>query len=160
MKLRQAIRYYELTGADYLTDLKKFAEYQRAMFEFNHVYDDYTEVLATFATRLGQLYVDESNELKTDDMDFDDVHFLIKKYTQSVPKEEKEDNSVLELSDNHLRKKVKGENMTLNLVSSIIGSDIDLTQFLDMNIEVVSEILELSNEKKEKARKKNKKKGL
>lgn len=160
MKLRQAIRYYELTGADYLTDLKQFAEYQRALIDFNHVYDDYTDVVATFATRLEQLHIDENSGLKTDDISDNDLQLLIKKYTQSVPKEDENKSNTLELSDSLLRKKKTSENTTLNLVSSIVASEIDLTQFLDMNIEVVSEILELSNKKKEKARKKNKKKGL
>lgn len=160
MKLRQAIRYYELTGADYLTDLKQFAEYQRAFVVFDHVYDDYTDVVATFATRLSHLYIDENNTLKMEDISDTELQQLIQKYTQSVPKEEDTKSNTLELSDSLLRKKKTSENTTLNLVSSIVASEIDLTQFLDMNIEVVSEILELSNKKKEKARKKNKKKGL
>jgi len=57
MILKHAIRYLELTGSDFITDLKDFADLQNS-FVAGYIPDDFTEQMESFTDKLLILWVD------------------------------------------------------------------------------------------------------
>lgn len=158
MKLKDAIRYYELTGSDILTDLEIQSKYLTAL-EFDFVYDDFTEVMEKLYENILILWAD-SNEIN-EDTEMPSKEFLTSIYLAGIPKpketvEKKE--LVFEKPSRFRKKQEVKENKTMNLVVSLVNSEMNISQFFDFEIELVVDILNDVSKKREEERKKNKSK--
>lgn len=158
MKLKDAIRYYELTGRDILSDLEKQSQYLRDLELFDFVHDDFTEVLESLYENLLLLWsdgkvIDENTSIPTKEE-------LTAKYLTSIPKEKSEEDNqeVVFEAPSLLKKTEKTENKTFNLLVALINSEIDINQFMNFEIELVIDIVNTVAEKREEQEKKNKNK--
>ena len=168
MILRDAIRYYELTGSDFQSDLENFSKLQQEYLSGN-ISDDFTERLDSFTDNLLELWVDNiggwENALERK-IDLPSTEQLINAYCRTIqPQEKEETNEVILLTDNRLlrKKRKEEENKTLDLIASLASADINFSQFLDLELEVIYKTLQLLGEKKKKqneAAKKKKRKGF
>lgn len=167
MLLKDALRYYELTGADFQNDLEDFGKLQRD-YSVGIVREDFTDKLEYFLDNLKLLWIDKTygdKKLLEDEITTPSDKELISMFCRVInPVEEKEEEQkAVLLSDDLLAKKVKKkkELKVINLVSSIITADIDINQFMNMEMEVVYQTLEIigENKKKEadKAKRRNRK---
>lgn len=157
MKLKDAIRYYELTGSDILTDLEIQSKYITAL-EFDFVYDDFTDVMEKLYENLLVLWAD-SHEVN-DETEMPTKEYLTGLYLASIPKPKQEDEKdvVFERPSRFKQKKQEQENKTMNLVTNIVNSDMNIQQFFDFEIELVVDILNSVSEKREAEEKKRKSK--
>lgn len=167
MLLKDALRYYELTGADFQNDLEDFGKLQRD-YSVGIVREDFTDKLEYFLDNLKLLWIDKTygtEKLSEDEIKTPSDKELISMFCRVINpvEEKKEEQKAVLLSDDLLAKKVKEkkELKVINLVSSIITADIDINQFMNMEMEVVYQTLEIigENKKKEadKAKRRNRK---
>ena len=163
MILKHAIRYLELTGSDFITDLKDFADLQNS-FVAGYITDDFTEQMQSFTDKLLILCVDCNGVLQNaldDKTELPTTNELINIFCKTVfikEKEETEDYTVFFSSSSLIKKKkdtVK-ENKTLELLTVLGNSEIDITQFMEMELELVYKIIELIAEKKKEEKEKEK----
>ncbi|WP_270265482.1 hypothetical protein [Lactococcus formosensis] len=156
MKLKDAIRYYELTGSDILADTEKQSKYVTAL-DFGYVFDDFTEVMEGLYDNLLLLWCD-SHEI-TDETVLPTKEELSGLYLHSIPKQESESTTQeFEMPSKFaLKVKRKEENKIVLLLVSILTAEMNIEQFYDMEIETVVEIINAYGEKMEAEQKKRKK---
>lgn len=163
MILRDVIRYYELTGSDFPSDLKEFAQLQR-QYLADIVDENFTDKYESFTDKLMELWLDRKGGIDNvvkDGLLLPTQDELVKLYCRVIsPQEEKEEETTFFYSDSLLRSnKDKAENsQTLELLASLANVDMDLSQFLDMELEVVYTIIDLVGKKKKEEQKKRKQK--
>ena len=162
MILKHAIKYLELTGSDFITDLKDFSDLQKS-FVAGYIPDDFTEQMESFTDKLLILWVDCNGGLQNaldDKTELPTTNELINIFCKTVfnqKKEETEDDIIFFSSSSLIKKKdtVK-ENKTLELLTFLGNNEIDITQFLEMEIELVYKVIELIVEKKKEEKEKEK----
>ena len=160
MKLKDAIRYYELTGCDVFDDFKKQNQYIRYLSYDFDLPNDFTEVIEKLSDNLLILWADSHN---TDDY-LPTTEELFNMYLTGIPKPEnsKEDKTIeqLEVIEAPSRfRKSKSDNKTLDLIISIVNSEMDLQQFYELETELVIDIMNEVAARREKEAKKRKRKG-
>ncbi len=161
MKLKDAIRYFELTGCDIFTDLKKQKEYMTYLTLDFDLPNDFTETIEKVGDNLLILWAD-THDYK-DELELPSTEKLVSMYLTSIPNQEQsqedndDDNDIVEAPSRF--KKKSDENKTLDLIVSIVNSEMNLAQFYDLETELVIEIINRVAEKREQERKKNKKGG-
>ena len=161
MKLKDAIRYFELTGHDIFSDMKKQKEYMKFLMLDFDLPNDFTEVIETISDNLLILWAD-SNEI-TDETELPSSEKLVNMYLTQIPNQESNSVEVNEIDEiieapSRFKKEVH-ENKTIDLLVSIVNSEMNLSQFYEMETELVIEIMNRVAEKREQEAKKNKKKG-
>ena len=167
MILKDALRYYELTACDFQTDLEAFGKLQRDYMN-GIVSNNFTDDYEGFIDKLLILWTDKQGGVKNvleENLELPTDKELISMFCRVInPAEEKEVmNQPMTLDDDLLRKKVKRkkEMKVINLVSSIATADINISQFMDLELELVYQMLEniAENKKKEqeKAKRRNRK---
>lgn len=167
MILKDVIRYYELTGCDFQTDLKNFSKLQREFYN-DVIADDFTDQYEAFTDKLFILWTDRQGGVKNvldNELELPTMDELIEMYCRvidpsNLPEEEKETTTVF-MQDSFLRKKTKKEveeNQTLELIATLTNIEIDISQFLDMELEVVYSIISIVGKKKKEEEKKRKQK--
>ena len=161
MKLKDAIRYYELTGHDIFSDMKKQKEYMKFLMLDFDLPNDFSEVIETIGDNLLILWAD-SHEI-TDETELPSSEKLVSMYLTQIPTLNSnivEVNEIDEIIEAPSRfKKEVHENKTLDLLVSIVNSEMNLSQFYELETELVIEIMNRVAEKREQESKKNKKKG-
>lgn len=163
MLLKDAIRYYELTGYDFQTDLQEYAKLQRRFLK--EVPDnDFTEQLESFTDKLLILWTDRQGGIKNvleREYELPTQGELIAMYCRVINQVEvsEVENEVTTLEDDLLRKhkKEKTDNKTLDLIASITNADLNISNFLDMELELIYQTLEIVGERKKKEADKMKK---
>ena len=161
MKLKYAIRYFELTGHDIFSDLKKQKEYMKFLMLDFDLPNDFTEVIETISDNLLVLWAD-SHEI-TDETELPSNEELVNMYLTQIPSlnanniVKDEIDEIIE-APSRFKKEVH-ENKTIDLLVSIVNSEMNLQQFYEMETELVIEIMNRVAEKREQEAKKNKKKG-
>ena len=161
MKLKDAVRYYELTGHDIFSDLKKQNEYMKFLMLDFDLPNDFTEVIETISDNLLVLWAD-SHEI-TDETTLPTSEELAHVYLNQIPtlntnnvvKDEVDE--IIE-APSRFKKEII-ENKTLDLLVSIVNSEMNLSQFYELETELVIEIMNKVAEKREQEAKKNKKGG-
>lgn len=166
MILKDVLRYYELTGCDFPTDLKNFAKLQREFYN-DIVADDFTEQYEGFTDKLFILWTDRQGGVKNvleRKLELPTTDELIEMYCRTInpeelPDEEKDTTTVF-MKDSFLRKKSKQkeDNKTLDLIATLTSIDIDTSQFMEFELEVVYNIIAMVGEKKKEEQKKRKQK--
>lgn len=161
MKLKDAIRYFELTGHDIFSDMKKQNEYMKFLMLDFDLPNDFSEVIETISDNLLILWAD-SNEI-TDETELPSSEKLVSMYLTQIPNQESNSVEVNEIDEiieapSRFKKEVH-ENKTLDLLVSIVNSEMNLSQFYEMETELVIEIMNRVAEKREQEAKKNKKGG-
>ena len=164
MILKDALRYYELNGTDFQTDLSNFAKLQK-MFSVGNIPDDFTEQLESFTDKLLELWVDNTGGWKNvleSKLELPTSQLLIQTYCRVIePKEAKQEDEVILMTDSRLmtkKRKAEEDNKTIDFVASLANADIDISQFMDLEIELVYKIVSLIGEKKKAEADKAKKK--
>ena len=161
MKLKDAVRYYELTGHDIFSDMKKQKEYMKFLMLDFDLPNDFSEVIETISDNLLILWAD-SHEI-TDETELPSSEKLVSMYLTQIPNQESnivEVNEIDEIIEAPSRfKKEVHENKTLDLLVSIVNSEMNLSQFYELETELVIEIMNRVAEKREQEAKKNKKGG-
>ena len=161
MKLKDAIRYYELTGHDIFSDMKKQSEYMKFLMLDFDLPNDFSEVIETISDNLLVLWAD-SHEV-TNETTLPTSEELAHVYLTQIPTLNSnivEVNEIDEIIEAPSRfKKEVHENKTLDLLVSIVNSEMNLAQFYEMETELVIEIMNKVAEKREQEAKKNKKGG-
>lgn len=162
MLLKDAIRYYELTGYDFQNDLKEFGKLQRDFIQ-GYVAEDFTERYEGFTDKLFILWTDRQGGIKAileEKLELPGALELINMYCRTIgdTQESELENETITFEDELLRKhkKDKTENKTLDLVATLTNADIDITQFLEMELELVYQLLEIVGERKKKEQEKAK----
>lgn len=159
MKLKDSIRYYELTGSDIFTDLQKQNEYMTYLSLGFDLPNDFTETIEKVGDNLLILWAD-GREI-TDELELPTTEKLISMYLNGIPNQSQEqaqaDDSIVEAPSRF--KKKSDENKTLDLIVSIVNSEMNLAQFYDLETELVIEIINKVAEKREAEQKKKKKGG-
>lgn len=158
MKLKDAIRYYELTGSDVLSDLELQSKYMTAL-EFDYVYDDFTDVMEQLYENLLILWAD-SHEIN-EDTEMPTKEYLTSVYLAGIPKlksKEEKDDVVFERPSRFRKKHEEKENKTMALIIAIVNSEMSLQQFYDLEIELVIDILDGVSKRREEEEKKRKSK--
>ena len=161
MKLKDAIRYYELTGHDIFSDMKKQKEYMKFLMLDFDLPNDFSEVIETISDNLLILWAD-SNEI-TNETTLPTNEELVAMYLTQIPTLNTNNvvkNEIDEIIEAPSRfKKEIIENKTLDLLVSIVNSEMNLSQFYELETELVIEIMNRVADKREQEAKKNKKKG-
>lgn len=158
MKLKDAIKYYELTGSDIFTDLKKQKEYMTYLTLGFDLPNDFTETIEKVGDNLLILWAD-SHDYK-DELELPTVEELVSLYLTSIPNQEQSQEDDLTIVEAPSRfKKKTDENKTLDLIVSIVNSEMNLQQFYELETELVIEIINKVAEKREAEQKKKKKGG-
>ena len=161
MKLKDAIRYFELTGHDIFSDMKKQKEYMKFLMLDFDLPNDFTEVIETISDNLLILWAD-SHEV-TNETTLPTSEELAHVYLTQIPTLNSnivEVNEVDEIIEAPSRfKKEVHENKTIDLLVSIVNSEMNLSQFYELETELVIEIMNRVAEKREQEAKKNKKGG-
>ena len=161
MKLKDAIRYYELTGHDIFSDLKKQKEYMKFLMLDFDLPNDFTEIIETISDNLLVLWAD-SHEV-TDETTLPTSEELAHVYLTQIPTlntnnvVKDEIDEIIE-APSRFKKEII-ENKTLDLLVSIVNSEMNLQQFYELETELVIEIMNKVADKREEEAKKNKKKG-
>ena len=161
MKLKDAIRYFELTGHDIFSDLKKQKEYMKFLMLDFDLPNDFSEVIETISDNLLVLWAD-SHEV-TNETTLPTNEELVAMYLTQIPTLNS-NNIVKDEIDEIIEapsrfKKETHENKTLDLLVSIVNSEMNLQQFYELETELVIEIMNRVADKREKEAKKNKKGG-
>lgn len=150
MKLKDTIRYYELTGSDIFTDLKKQKEYMTYLSLGFDLPNDFTETIEKVGDNLLILWAD-THDYK-DELELPTTAELVSLYLTSIPNQSQEqadnDDSIVE-APSRFKKKSQDENKTLDLIVSIVNSEMNLQQFYDLETELVIEIINKVAEKRE-----------
>ena len=161
MKLKDAIRYFELTGHDIFSDMKKQKEYIKFLMLDFDLPNDFSEVIETISDNLLVLWAD-SHEV-TNETTLPTSEELAHVYLTQIPTLNSnivEVNEIDEIIEAPSRfKKEVHENKTLDLLVSIVNSEMNLAQFYEMETELVIEIMNRVADKREQEAKKNKKGG-
>lgn len=169
MLLRDAIKYLELTKCDFITDLSDFAKLQKDYID-GFVSDTFTEDFEGFTDKLFILWANSSGGVKKAleaNLELPSATELIQMYcnvifTSDEVKEEDENTSFFS-SDLIKRKKdnVKN-NRTLDLLTFLGNNEINIGQYLDIELDVVFKVIDLiiEQKKEEEKKRKNKKRGL
>lgn len=161
MKLKDAIRYYELTGHDIFSDLKKQNEYMKFLMLDFDLPNDFTEIIETISDNLLILWAD-SHEV-TNETTLPTNEELVSMYLTQIPTQDTNNvvkDEVDEIIEAPSRfKKEIIENKTLDLLVSIVNSEMNLQQFYELETELVIEIMNRVADKREQEAKKNKKGG-
>ena len=161
MKLKDAVRYYELTGHDIFSDMKKQKEYMKFLMLDFDLPNDFTEVIETISDNLLVLWAD-SHEI-TDETELPSSEELVAMYLTQIPSlnsnnvVKDEIDEIIEAPSRFKQEII--ENKTLDLLVSIVNSEMNLSQFYELETELVIEIMDRVAEKREKEAKKNKKGG-
>ena len=160
MLLKDAIRYYELTGADFQNDLKDFGKLQRNFIQ-GYVQDDFTENYESFTDKLLILWTDRQGGVKKileENIELPNQSELISLYCRVIGevKESEVETEIITFDDELLKKRRK-ENTIIELIAALTAVDIDVTQFLDMELELVYQLLEIVGKKKKREQEKAKK---
>lgn len=161
MKLKDAIRYFELTGHDIFSDMKKQKEYIKFLMLDFDLPNDFSEVIETISDNLLVLWAD-SHEV-TNETTLPTNEELVSLYLTQIPSlnannvVKDEIDEIIEAPSRF--KKETHENKTLDLLVSIVNSEMNLQQFYELETELVIEIMNRVAEKREKEAKKNKKGG-
>ena len=161
MKLKDAIRYYELTGHDIFSDMKKQKEYMKFLMLDFDLPNDFSEVIETISDNLLVLWAD-SHEI-TNETTLPTNEELVNMYLTQIPSlnannvVKDEVDEIIE-APSRFKKEVH-ENKTLDLLVSIVNSEMNLQQFYELETELVVEIMNRVAEKREQESKKNKKGG-
>lgn len=161
MILRHAIKYMELTNSDFISDLKEFAELQTS-FTAGYVPDDFTERYESFTDKLLILWVDCQggfNNALDSDLKLPSPTELVNLFCKTVFQSEEVETETVFFSSSSLLKKKKDtvkDNKTLELLTFLGSNDMNITQYLDMEIELVYKIIEQIAEKKKEEREKEK----
>ena len=161
MKLKDAIRYYELTVHDIFSDMKKQKEYMKFLMLDFDLPNDFSEVIETISDNLLILWAD-SHEI-TDETELPSSEELVNMYLKQIPTlntnnvVKDEIDEIIE-APSRFKKEII-ENKTLDLLVSIVNSEMNLAQFYELETELVIEIMNKVAEKREQEGKKNKKKG-
>lgn len=157
MKFKDALHYYELHGTDFQNDLADFVKLQKN-FSAGLVDDDFTLNKEAFMDKLLVLWADcqggIKNALETNLEPPTDKELLEIYCHVITPREEEETiNKGITLDDDLLRKKTepKKELKTLQLFTTLVTIEIDTRQFMDLELELVYQALEIiaDNKKKE-----------
>ena len=161
MKLKDAIRYFELTGHDIFSDMKKQKEYMKFLMLDFDLPNDFSEVIETISDNLLVLWAD-SHEV-TNETTLPTNEELVAMYLTQIPSLNS-NNVVKDEIDEIIEapsrfKKETHENKTLDLLVSIVNSEMNLQQFYELETELVIEIMNRVADKREKEAKKNKKGG-
>ena len=123
--------------------------------------NDFSEVIETISDNLLVLWAD-SHEI-TDETELPSSEELVAMYLTQIPTLNSnivEVNEIDEIIEAPSRfKKETHENKTLDLLVSIVNSEMNLSQFYELETELVVEIMNRVAEKREQESKKNKKKG-
>lgn len=168
MILRDAIKYMEVNGSDFITDSVDFASLQRS-FMAGSVPNDFTERYEGFIDNLARLWLSNSGLLydsSEDDINLPSTEALINMYCKVVfPSEVEEETETVFFSSSLIKKKtdIEKENKTLELLSFLGNNEINISQYLELEIEVIYKVLELIAEKKKEEKEKErrrKRKGL
>ena len=161
MKLKDAIRYFELTGHDIFSDMKKQKEYMKFLMLDFDLPNDFSEVIETISDNLLVLWAD-SHEV-TNETTLPTSEELAHVYLTQIPTLNTNNvvkNEIDEIIEAPSRfKKEIIENKTLDLLVSIVNSEMNLSQFYELETELVIEIMNRVADKREQEAKKNKKKG-
>ena len=160
MKLKDAIRYYELTGHDIFSDMKKQKEYMKFLMLDFDLPNDFTEVIETILDNLLVLWAD-SHEI-TDETELPSNEELVNMYLTQIPSLNS-NNVVKDEIDEIIEapsrfKKEVHENKTLDLLVSIVNSEMNLQQFYELETELVVGIMNRVQKKENKNRRKTKRK--
>jgi hypothetical protein len=162
MILRHAIKYLELNGSDFITDLDNFSKLQRS-FMAGYIPDDFTEDMESFIDRLLLLWIDCKGGMKSaleDELELPKSEELLNEFCKVIfPSEEKDIDTVFFSSSSLLRKKEEPikTNKTLELLVILVDNEIDFNQFLDMELELIYKVVEQVAEKKKEEREKERK---
>lgn len=158
MKLRDAIRYYELTGSDVLSDVKNQNEYLEYLANDFDLPNDFTDVLEVVEQNLLVLWAD-SHDIENEES-IPSTEELFSLYLTGIHRDENSSHNTTKIVEAPSPfKKRKKKNQTLDLIVSIVNSDIDLAQFYELEIELVIDIMNKVGKKREQESKKSKKKG-
>ena len=162
MILRHAIKYLELTGSDFITDLEEFSKLQRS-FVAGYVPDNFTEEFEGFTDKLLLLWVNcqgGTQKALDDNLELPSTEELLNTFCKVIfLSEEEETETVFFSSSSLLRKKkdVVKTNKTIELLTVLLDNEIDFNQFLDMEIELIYKVIETVAERKKEQREKEKK---
>lgn len=168
MILKDAIKYLELNKTDFITDLNDFAELQRN-YQADIVPDNFTELYEGFTNKLLLLWIENEGGAKTvlnSGIAVPTQNELVRKYCRItfVSEQAQKDEGKTFFKSALIKKKEEPkENKTLELLTFLGANDIDISQFLDMEIDVVYKVISIVAEKKqeeEKKRKQKRKRGL
>lgn len=167
MIFKDALRYYEITGCDFQNDLEEFGRLQRnylAGIEDNN----FTDKFEGFTSKLLLLWIDRQGGVKKaleSNIELPSDKELLSLFCRVIEPSQEEQTITkgLVLDDDLLRKgKRKTEEMkVLTLFTTIVSADLDVTAFLDLELELVYQTLKVigENKKKEadKAKRRNRK---
>ena len=158
MKLKDVIRYYELTGDDIFTDIKKQSDYMTYLKLDFDLPNDFSEVIEKVGDNLLILWADGCEI--TDKTEIPTTEKLISMYLKGIPnKTQQIDNDEYIIVEAPSRfKKKSDDNKTLDLLVSLVNSEMNLQQFYELEIELVIYIVNKVAEKREAAEK-NRKRG-
>lgn len=161
MILKDAIKYMEFTGSDFITDLKVFGELQRSFF-VAFVANDFTEQYESFTDKLLILWVNNvggTKKILKDGLEIPAPNELVNLYCKTIfeRKIEEETEKVFFSSSNLIKKKQTDDsNKTLELLTFLANNEMNISQYLDMEIELIYKVIELVSEKKREEREKEK----
>ena len=153
MKFKEAIRYFELNSSDFITDLEEFSNLQKS-FLAGYIPDDFTEKYEGFIDKLTTLWLDSNgsyNAVLDGSVELPSSEELLGLYCKNIFKPEKEEQETVFFSSSTLLKRkkdnVKG-NKTLDLIVFFGSADIDMSQYLNMELELIYKVIELVSEQK------------
>lgn len=167
MIFRDALRYYEITGCDFQNDLEAFGKLQKN-YMAGIVTNSFTDDYEGFIDKLLLLWTDKQGGVKKaleNNLELPRDKELLSMFCNVIsPSEEQETiTKGVTLDDDLLRKgrsKTK-ELKVLNLFTSMVTADLNVSQFLDLELEVVYQALQVIGENKkkeaEKAKRRNRK---
>lgn len=161
MKLKDVLRYYEINGTDFLTDLQDFAQLQKEFYN-DIVEDNFMERYELFTERLLELWISNQGgwrtflESNSEPPSYDELVEMYCKNIEQVETKGKQEDLTMFFSDSSLRKKKKEDNKTLQLMATLANIGVDATQFMELELEVVYSIIEILGKKKEEEERKRK----
>lgn len=168
MLLRDAIKYLELTKCDFITDLSDFAKLQKDYID-GFVSDTFTEDFEGFTDKLLILWANSSGGMKSvleRKLELPSTTELIQMYCNVIftSDEVKEEENTSFFSSNLIKRKKDNvkNNRTLDLLTFLGNNEINIGQFLDIELDVVFKVIDLiiEQKKEEEKKRKNKKRGL
>ena len=164
MKLKDAIRYLELTKCDFISDLNEYAKLMRDASN-GYFPDDFTERMEGFSNKLLLVWVDGKGGVKQaleDEVKLPSHAELVAFYCSSVfeSEEDEEESQTSFFSSSLLKRKVDKikENKTIQLLTFFGNNEINMSQYLDIELDVIYKVIELIIQKKEEEKKKQKQK--
>lgn len=152
----------ELNKSDFMTDLKNFGSLQRS-FITGSIPDDFTEQYEGFTDKLTMLWIDKQGYHASnipDDIEYPKDEALINMFCKTVfPSEVEEETESVFFSSSLIKKKKENEtNKTLELLTFLTNNEMNISQFLEIEIEVILTVINLVAEKKKEEREKERRK--